>query len=66
MLDSGAVGPLFKIAAAMLLGNSLRQTVHTRHATIHQAAKLVAALSLRVAWVTAGVVVSNDSLAPGL
>ena len=34
-------------------GNSLRQTVHTRRASVHQAAKLVAAL-LRVAGVTAG------------
>ena len=31
-----------------LLGNSLRQTVHTHCASVHQAAKLVAAL-LRVA-----------------
>ena len=37
----------------MLLGNSLRQTVHTHCACVHQAAKLVAAL-LRVARVTAG------------
>ena len=33
-------------------GNSLRQTVHTHRASVHQAAKLVAAL-LRVARVTA-------------
>ena len=32
---------------AMLSGNSLRQTVHTHCASVHQAAKLVAAL-LRV------------------
>ena len=38
-----------QIAAAMLLGNNLTQTVHTHHASVHQAAKLVAAL-LRVAW----------------
>jgi len=37
----------------MLSGNSLRQTVHTHCASVHQAAKLVAAL-LRVAGVTAG------------
>jgi len=37
----------------MLSGNSLRQTVHTRRASVHQAAKLVAAL-LRVVGVTAG------------
>ena len=35
------------------IGNSLMQTVHTHHASVHQAAKLVAAL-LRVARVTAG------------
>jgi len=45
VLDSGAV--------ATLSGNSLRQTVHTHCASVHQAAKLVAAL-LRVARVTAG------------
>jgi len=28
----------------MLSGNSLRQTVHTHHASVHQAAKLVATL----------------------
>ena len=37
-----------QIAAATLSANSLRQTVHTRRASVHQAAKLVAAL-LRVA-----------------
>ena len=37
----------------MLSGNSPRQTVHTHHASVHQAAKLVGAL-LRVAGVTAG------------
>ena len=37
-----------QIAAATLSGNSLRQTVHTHCASVHQAAKLVAAL-LRVA-----------------
>jgi len=35
----------------MLSGDSLRQTVHTHRASVHQAAKLVAAL-LRVAGVT--------------
>ena len=54
-----------QIAAAMLLGSSLRQTVHTHPASVHQAAKLVAAL-LRVASVTAGLVESNGSLPPGL
>jgi len=42
-----------QIAAAMLFGNSIRQTVHTHCASVHQAAKLVAAF-LRVAGVTAG------------
>ena len=51
----------------MLSGNSLRQTVHTHcaSASVHQAAKLVAAL-LRVAGVTAGYVESNGSLPSGL
>jgi len=40
-----------QITAAALSGNSLRQTVHTHCASVHQAAKLVAAL-LRVAGVT--------------
>jgi len=47
------------------LGLSLRQTVHTHRASVHQAAKLVAAL-LRVAGVTAGLAESNGSLPPGL
>jgi len=49
----------------MLSGNSLRQTVHTHFASVHPAAKLVAAL-LRVAGVTAGLAESNGSLPPGL
>ena len=40
-------------------------TVHTHCASVHQAAKLVAAL-LRVAGITAGLVESNGSLTPGL
>ena len=48
-----------------LSGNSLRQTVHTHRAFVHQAAKLVAVL-LRVARVTAGLAESNGSLLPGL
>jgi len=39
--------------AATLSGNSLRQTIHTHHASVHQAVKLVAAL-LSVARVTTG------------
>ena len=54
-----------QIAAATLLGNSLKQTVHTHRASVHQAAKLVAAL-LRVVRVTAGLAESNGSLPPGL
>jgi len=46
-------------------GNSLRQTVQTHRASVHQAAKLVAA-HLRVAGVTAGLAESNGSLPPGL
>jgi len=54
-----------QIAAATLSGYSLRQTAHTHRASVHQAAKLVAAL-LRVARVTAGLAESNGSLPPGL
>jgi len=42
-----------QIAVATLSGNSVRQTAHTHCASVHQAAKLVAAL-LRVTGVTAG------------
>jgi len=62
VMDSSAC---VQIAGATLSGNSLRQTVHTHSASIHQAAKLVAAL-LRVARVTAGLAKSNGSLPPGL
>jgi len=54
-----------QIAVATLSGNSLKQTVHTHRASVHQVAKLVAAL-LRVAGVTAGLTESNGSLPPGL
>jgi len=64
VLDSGAEGPGSK-AVATLSGNSLRQTVHTHCASVHQAAKLVAAL-LRVAGLTVGLAESNGSLPPGL
>ena len=47
------------------LGSNLRHTVHTHRASVHQAAKLVAAL-LMVARVTAGLAESNGSLPPGL
>jgi len=54
-----------QITVATLSGNSLRQTVHTHCASVHQAAKLVAAL-LRVVGVTAGLSESNGSLSSGL
>ena len=53
------------IPRSLLSGNSLRQTAHTHRASVHQAAKLVAAL-LRVAGVTAGLAESNGNLPPGL
>ena len=65
VLDSGAEGPGVQIAAATLSGNSLRQTVHSHCASVHQAAKLAAAL-LRVARVTSGLAESNGSLPLGL
>ena len=46
------------------VGFSLRQTVHTHRASVHQAAKLVADL-LRVARVTAGLTESNGMTALG-
>ena len=64
MLDLGAKGPGFK-SQLRRSGNSLRQTAHTHHASVHQAAYLVAAL-LRLAGVTAGLAESNGSLPPGL
>ena len=56
---------LVHIAVATLSGISLRQTVYTYCAFVHQAAKLIAAL-LRVAGVTAGPAESNGSLPSGL
>jgi len=53
-----------QIAVPTLSGNSLRQTVHTHRASVHQAAKLVEAL-LRVVGVTASLAESNGSLPPG-
>jgi len=52
VLDSGTVGPGFKLQL-QCCQVSLRQTVHTHCASVHQAAKLLAAF-LRVAGVTAG------------
>jgi len=54
-----------QIAVATLSGNSHRQTVYTHRASVHQSAKLVAAL-VSVAGVTAGLTQSNGSLPPGL
>jgi len=51
------------MAAATLPGNSLRQTVYTYRASVHQAAELVAGL-LRVAGATAGLAESIGSLPP--
>ena len=65
MLDSRRRRDQVQIAVAMLSGNSLRQTVHTHRASVHQAAKVVAAL-LRVAGITASLAESNGSLPPGL
>ena len=50
-----------QIAVPTLSGNSLRQTVHTHRASVHQAAKVVAAF-LRVAGVTAGLAESNSTV----
>jgi len=54
-----------QLAVATLSGNSLRQTAHTHRASVHQTAKLVAAL-LSIAEVTAGLVESTGSLPMGL
>ena len=53
------------IKATTQPGKSLRQTFHTHRASVHQAAKLVAAF-LMVARVTAGLAESNGSLPLGL
>ena len=58
----GAEGPGFKSQPLRCL---VTRAVHTHCASVHQAAKLVAAL-LRVAGVTAGLAESNGSLPPGL
>ena len=63
MLDSGTEGPGFK-SQSRCCRVSLRQTVHTHRASVHQAAKLVDLL--RVARVTVSLAESNGSLPPGL
>ena len=65
MLGSGAEGRMGSNRSRDAVGNSIRQTVYTHCAHVHQAAKLVAAL-LRVARVTAGLAESDGSLPPGL
>jgi len=64
VLDSGAEGPGFKSqprrCPVTVLGKLFTPT-----ASVHQAAKLVAAL-LRVERVTAGLAENSDSLPPGL
>jgi len=67
VLDSGAEGPGLKSQSrrcrVTVLGKLF--TVHTHRASVHQAAKLLAAV-LRAARVTAGLAESNGSLPPGL
>jgi len=63
VLDSGLEEHGFKSQSRRCRVN--RQTVHTHCASVHQAAKLVAA-RLRFAGVTAGLAESNGSLPPGL
>jgi len=54
-----------QITAMTLSEYSLRQTVHTHSSSVHQAAKLVAAL-LRVVRVTTGLAESKGRLPAGL
>ena len=54
-----------KVQKGPCSNRTLRQTVHTHCASVHQAAKLIAAL-LKVTGVTAGLAESNGSLPPGL
>ena len=72
VLDSGAEGPGFKsqsrrcrVTVKLLPLFTKQQTVHTHRVSLHQAAKLVAAL-LRTAGMTAGLEESNSSLPSGL
>jgi len=58
-------GPGFKSQSRRCRVTVLCKTVHTHCASVHQAAKLVAAL-LRTAGVTAGLAESTGSLPPGL
>ena len=66
VLDSGAEGPGFKSQSRRCRVTVLGKLfTPIGHASVHQAAKLVAAL-LRVAGLTAGLAESNGSLPPGL
>jgi len=66
VLDSGAEGPgSNRSRDAVGVTVLVRQTVHTHCASVHQAAKLVAAL-LRVAGRGGNLAESNGSLPPGL
>ena len=66
VLESGTEGPGFQIAAVLgVSGNSLRQTVNTHCASVHQASELVPVLLL-VVRISAGLAESNGSLPPGL
>ena len=60
VLDSGAEGPGFR-SQPRRRRVSLRQTVHTNRASVHQAVKVIA-VPLRVARVTTGLAESNGSL----
>ena len=65
VLDSGADGPGFKSQPRRCLVTVLGKLFTPIGVSVHQAAKLVAAL-LRVAGVTVGLAESNGSLPPGL
>jgi len=65
VLDSGAAGLGFKSQPRRCRVTVLRKLLHTHRASVHQTAKLVAAL-LWVAEVTTGLAESNGSLPPGL
>jgi len=54
-----------QIAAVTLSGNSVRQTVHTLRASVHQAGKLVVA-PLKGCGGNCRLAESNGSLPPGL
>jgi len=65
VLDSVAEGPGLKSQSRRCRITVLGKLLTTHCASVHQAAKLVAAL-LRVTGVTAGLAKSNGSLPPGL